>query len=137
MQGFVHLVEPLKKSILGVFEGNIFGHNILKLGLRIDPKRVKGIQEIPLPKIKQAIQSFCYHINFVSYFIPNFIEIAGPISNMLNKDHSLKWDYEAKNALVDMKHSLCQSLVVVGPDYGKDFQLFYFAYNSSMVVFLL
>ena len=109
----------------------------MKEGLRIDPERVKGIQEIPLPKIKQAIQSFCYHINFVSYFIPNFIEIVGPISNMLKKDHSLKWDDEAKNEFVDMKHSLCRSLVMVGPDYGKNFQLFYFASNSSMVVFLL
>jgi hypothetical protein len=74
-----------KKSILGVFEGKLLGHIVSKDGVRIDPERVKGIMEIPLPASKKSIQSFFGRINFVRQFIPNFAEIVKPISDMLKK----------------------------------------------------
>jgi hypothetical protein len=56
---------------------------------------------------------------------------------MLKKDHDLKWSEEAKKAFTDIKQTLCQALVLVSPNYGKDFQLFSFASDYTMVVILL
>jgi hypothetical protein len=107
-----------KKSILGVFEGKLLGHIVSKEGVRIDPERVKGIMEIPLPSSRKGIQSFFDRINFVRRFVPNFAEIAKPISDMLKKDHDLKWSDEAKKAFDDIKQALCHSLVLVSPNYA-------------------
>jgi hypothetical protein len=54
-----------KKSIFGVLEGNILGHIVSKDGVKVDPERIKGIKEIPLPQNKKALQSFFGKINFI------------------------------------------------------------------------
>ena len=107
--------------MLGVFEGKLLGHIVSKEGVRIDPDRVQGIRDIQLSKTKQAIQSFFGRINFLRRFILNFAEVAKPISNMLKKDHSLKWSDEAKRAFKDIKDALCQASVLASPNYDKDF----------------
>jgi hypothetical protein len=47
-----------KKSIMGVFQGKLLGHIVSEDGVKIDPERIKGIQVVPLPPSKKAIQSF-------------------------------------------------------------------------------
>jgi hypothetical protein len=69
-------------------------------------------------------------------FIPNFVEIVKPISYMLKKGHDLKWSDEAKKDFENIKHALCHSLILVSPNYQKDFHIFSFASNSTMVVVL-
>jgi hypothetical protein len=49
----------------------------------------------------------------------------------------LKWSDEAKRAFSDIKQALCHSPVLASPDYSRDFQLFSFASNFTMVVVLL
>jgi hypothetical protein len=95
-----------KNSMLGVFEGKLLGHNVSKEGVRIDPERVKGIMEIPLPFSRKDIQSFFGRIIFVRRFVPNIADIAKPIYDMLKKDHDLKWSDEAKKAFDDI-YKLC------------------------------
>jgi hypothetical protein len=73
----------------------------------------------------------------VRRFILNFAEIVKPISDMLKKGHDLKWSDEAKKAFEDIKQALCHSPVLISPDYNKDFQLFSFASDFTMVVVLL
>jgi hypothetical protein len=73
----------------------------------------------------------------VRRFVPNFAEITKPISDMLNKDHDLKWSDEAKKAFDDIKQALCHSHVLISPNYAKDFQIFYFASDSTMADMLL
>jgi hypothetical protein len=126
-----------KKSILGVFEGQLLGHFVSKERVRIDPRRVKGIMEILLPSSKKGIQSFFGRINFERPFVPNFAKIAKPISDMLKKDHDLKWSDKAKKDLYDMKEALCHSLVLISPDYAKYFKNFSFSSDSTMAAMLL
>jgi hypothetical protein len=38
-----------KKSFMGMFEDKLLGHIFSKEGVQIDPERVNGIQEVPLP----------------------------------------------------------------------------------------
>ena len=102
-----------KKSILGVFEGKLLGHIVSKEGVRIDPERVKGIMEIPLPSSRKGILSFFGRINFVRWFMPNFAEIAKPISDMLKKDHDLMWSDKTKKAFDDIKQALSHSPVLI------------------------
>jgi hypothetical protein len=46
-----------KTFIFGVDEGKLLGH-ILSKGDKIDPTRIEGIQQLPFPTNKKAIQYF-------------------------------------------------------------------------------
>lgn len=56
---------------------------------------------------------------------------------MLEKDHDLKRSQGAKKAFTDIKQALCEAPILGSPYYGKEFQLFPFTSESSMVVVLL
>ena len=75
-----------KKSHFVVQEGKLLGHLVSADGIRIDPERVKSILKISLPRIKKDVQSFIGKINFLRWFIPNFVETIKQITTMLKKD---------------------------------------------------
>ena len=54
-----------KKCVFAVTEGKLLGHIVSKKGISIDPKRIKAIEQIPLPHNKKGMQSFMGTINFV------------------------------------------------------------------------
>lgn len=47
-----------KKYAFGVTKGRFLGHIISKDEIKIDPRRVATIDEIPIPKIVKEIHSF-------------------------------------------------------------------------------
>ena len=67
-------------------EGNILGHRVSKEGVRIDPERVKPIENIGLPRKKKEVKYFLGKINFLRIFIPNSVELLKHITNMLKKN---------------------------------------------------
>jgi hypothetical protein len=75
-----------KKSQFSMEEGKFLGHIVSLEGIKIDPKRVKAIQQIDISRNKKSIQSFIGKINFLRRFIPNFAKIIKYITNMLKKD---------------------------------------------------
>jgi hypothetical protein len=87
-------------------EGNILGHIVSREGIKIDPKRVKDIQQIDILRNKKSIQSFIGKIIFLRRFIPNFAEIIKYITDMLKKDAEIKWIPEAKESFERIKQAI-------------------------------
>jgi hypothetical protein len=69
--------------------------------------------------------------------VPNFVEIIRPITNMLKKDADIKWSQEAKSSFQRIKQALIEAPVLVSPDYSKEFLIFSFASEETIVVVLL
>jgi len=126
-----------KKCHFAVTEGKLLGHIVSKEGVKIDPERVKAIDQVPIPKNVKAIQSFFGQINFVRRFIPNFAEIVCPISRMLKKNSDMKWTTETMEAFGNIKEAIKQAPVLISPDFGKPFQLFSFASYHTVAAVLL
>ena len=49
------------------------------------------------------------------------------ITNMLRKDHEIKWTVEAKKSFKDIKHAISEAPVLVSPDFDKYFLIFSYA----------
>jgi hypothetical protein len=126
-----------KKSHFSMKEGKILGHIVSPEGIKIDPKRVKVIQQIDILRNEKSIQSFIGKINFLRRFIPNFAEVIKYITDMLKKDAEIKWIPKAKESFENIKQALVQSPVLISPNYSKEFMIFSFASENTIVVVLL
>jgi hypothetical protein len=76
-------------------------------------------------------------INFLRRFVPNFVEIIRPITNMLKKDVDINWTQEVGSSFQRIKQALIEAHVLVSPDYSKEFLIFSFSSEETFVVVLL
>jgi hypothetical protein len=115
------------KSHFAMQEGKLLGHIVSRDGIKIDPKRVKAIDTINIPRNVKEIQSFLGKINFLRKFIPNFAEIVKLIINMLKKNSEVKWTNKAKVSFQRIKKVISEPPVMASPDYTKEFFILSFA----------
>lgn len=125
------------KSVFGVTERRLLDHIIPKDGIKIDPERVEAIQKIPLPHNLKSLQSFLPKTNFLRRFIPNYVEIAKPIQSLLKKDVRFVWQEDNKRAFQEIKGAIAKAPILVSPNYSKDFMIFSFASEDTIVSVLL
>ena len=126
-----------KKSNFSLEECKLLEHIISKDGIKIDPQRVDAIQKIAIPRTKKEIQSFIGKVNFLRRFISNFAEIMKYITIMLRKENEIKWTSEAKKSFSDIKKALTKALVLNSPNCSRDFHIFSFALEHTVVGVLL
>jgi hypothetical protein len=118
-------------------EGKILGHIVSKEGIKVETKRVEAIDMINIPRNIKEIQSFLGKIKFLRRFIPNFSEIIKMITDMLKKDSEVKWTAEAKASFEHVKKVIGEAPVLASPDYTKEFLIFSFASEHTIVAVLL
>ena len=118
-------------------EGKLLGHVISEECIRIDLSRVAAIQKIDIHRNKKEIQSFLGKVNFLKRFITNFDEVVKHITNMLRKDNGIKWTVEAKQYFSNIKKVLTKSPVLVSPNFSKEFMIFSFSSEHTIVGVLL
>ncbi|CAI7759382.1 unnamed protein product [Closterium sp. NIES-54] len=65
-----------------------FGHVISRVGTKIDPVKIKTIQEWKSPMNVTELQNLLGFVNYVRRFIPNMAGITGPLIDLLHKDRN-------------------------------------------------
>ena len=70
-------------------------------------------------------------------FTPNFAEIVKLITDMLKKNNEVKWIVEAKASFAHIKKVISEAPVLASPDYLKDFLIFSFSSEHTLVTVLL
>lgn len=129
-------LNPMKCNF-AVTEVKLLGHIVSKDGIRIDHKRVKAFDKIPILKTVKAIQSFFGQINFVQRFISNFLEIVKPISRILKKGANIDWTNEALEAFTTIKREIKETPILKSHDFNKPFLIFSFASFHIVVAVML
>jgi len=94
-----------KKSHFSLKEGKLIGHIVSKEGVRIDPKRVEVIKNLPLSRRTKEIQSFLGKIIFLRSFVPNYVEIVKEITDMLKKAAQVKWTSTTREHFIRIKEA--------------------------------
>ena len=59
------------------------------------------------------------------------------ITNMLKNDHEIKWTLDARTSFGDIKQALTEAPVLVSLDFSKDFLIFSYASDHTVVGVLL
>ncbi|GJP56686.1 hypothetical protein CLOM_g15741 [Closterium sp. NIES-68] len=81
-------------------ELEFLGHVVSTEGVKIDPRKIKTIQEWKPPTNLKELQSFLGFVNYVRRFIPNMAGLSAPLTDRL-KDHDCFWWGEKQQAAFD------------------------------------
>ncbi|CAI5484033.1 unnamed protein product [Closterium sp. Yama58-4] len=104
-------------------ELEFLGHVISRDGIKIDPAKIKTIQEWKAPTNVTELQSFLGFVNYVRRFIPNMAGITGPLTDLLHKDKNFVWGEEAEVAFQELKNFLVSPPVLRIADPSKPFEV--------------
>ena len=74
--------------------------------ISMDPVKLKGIKDWPIPTTVKQVQSFLGFGNFYRKFIHKYSEITKPLNDLLKKDKPFDWTKECQKALEDLKTRL-------------------------------
>lgn len=114
-----------KESKCELFKEEIdfLGHIINKDGVKMDPKKIRTMQEWRVPKNVREIQSFLGLCNYYRRFIKNYAQIATPLNDLTRKDRKWKWDEVHQQAFERLKQMMMGEPILKIADMEKEFTL--------------
>ncbi|CAI7798909.1 unnamed protein product [Closterium sp. NIES-53] len=104
-------------------ELEFLGHVISRDGIKIDPAKIKTIQEWKSSTNITELQSFLGFVNYVRRFIPNMAGITGQLTDVLHKDMIFVWGEEAEAAFQELKKFLVSPPVLRIADPSRPFEV--------------
>ncbi|XP_052820412.1 uncharacterized protein K02A2.6-like [Mya arenaria] len=97
------------KTDIGKSEIPFFGHILSSEGLKMDPAKVKAIQDMPPPNSKSELQTVLGMVTYLQRFAPKLSEITLPLRQLLSKDVEFVWDMPQQEAFQKVKNVITQS----------------------------
>ena len=91
--------------------------------ISMDPGKLKGIQDWPIPTMVKQTRGFLGFGNFYRRFIQGFSNLAKPLNNLLKKDKKFEWTSDCQMAFNELKKRFTEEPVLMMPDQTKPFQI--------------
>jgi transposase InsO family protein len=107
--------EQLKVDYLGY----IISHNRIEM----DPKKLAGISDWPIPKNLRQVRSFLGFGNFYRRFIHRFSHTVRPLTALTKKDRAFEWTPECEYAFQELKKRFLEAPILTMPDQDQPFYL--------------
>jgi hypothetical protein len=89
----------------------------------MDPVKVAGVREWPVPKSKKEVQSFVGFANFYRRFIAGFSHHARALFDLTKKDVNFEWTEREQRAFDKIKGAVTSAPVLVLPDRDQPFRI--------------
>ena len=97
---------------------------ILEKGVtRMDPAKVAGAKDWPMPTTVKQVRSFLGFCNFYRAFIRGFSHLAKPLNNLTKKDTPWTWGKDQQNVFDTLREWIITEPVLVQPDLTKPFKM--------------
>ena len=90
--------------------------------IKMDPVKLQGVAEWPVPKVKKEVQAFLGFTNFYRRFIKDFGKIAQPLTK-LTGSVPFFWEEEQQVAFDTLKEIMCSAPVLVIPNNVDPFKV--------------
>ena len=91
-----------------------------KKGIRMDPEKVKAIQEWESPTNVKGVRGFLGFANFYRRFIKNFSAVASPLITLTKKDVTFVWSAAAEEAFQQPKQMFITAPILMQFDPGRE-----------------
>jgi hypothetical protein len=107
--------EKTKIEYLGV----IISHNKVEM----DPVKIAGVADWPMPSNKKEVQSFVGFINFYRCFIPGFSHHVRTLFDLTMKEIRFIWGLPQEDSFMKLKELVTSAPVLILPDDDLPFRL--------------
>jgi hypothetical protein len=96
---------------------------IQEVKLLMDPIKLSGIRDWPIPTMVKQVRGFIRFANFYRQFIKKFSELILSLNNLLQKDMKFDWNDQCQEAFETLKRQFLQEPVLMMPNHSKPFQI--------------
>ena len=122
----------LKPSKCEFFKDRIsyLGHIVSKDGVETDPKKIKVIQDWPVPETVYDVRSFLGFTNYYRKFLFRYSRIARPLNELISGENSkkkngpVKWEEKHQQAFEKLKQLCTEAPILAYADYKKPFRVY-------------
>ena len=94
------------KCAFAVSELKFLGHILSKDGVRMDPDKVRCIEEAPQPTNIHEIRSFIGLASYYRNFVKDFAKISEPLTRLTRNDVPFEWTSQQEEAFQEIKRRL-------------------------------
>ncbi|KAF1323549.1 reverse transcriptase, partial [Globisporangium splendens] len=115
------LYANLKKCIFFAPEIPVLGCFVGKNGVRVDPEKVKSIDDWPIPQNVKQLRQWLGLANYLHKYTRNYAALVQPLTSLLKKDNEWEWSEEHQAAFAEVKKSLREAPVLALADHEKPF----------------
>ena len=105
------------KCSFGQHKIDYLGHIVSSKGVEPDPAKVQAVKDWPQPSTVKELRAFLGLSGYYRKFIKNYASIAGPLTDMLQKDQ-FSWSTEATKSFEQLKSTLCEAPILKLPDFS-------------------
>jgi len=84
--------------------------------IKMDPVKVAGVTDWPIPSNRKEVQSFLGFTNFYRRFIQGFSHLARPLFDLTRKDTEWRWGAEEQSAFDSLKEQMTMAPILTLPD---------------------
>ncbi|KAF1316972.1 reverse transcriptase, partial [Globisporangium splendens] len=117
------LYANLKKCIFFAPEIPVLGCFVGKNGVRVDPEKVKSIDDWPIPQNVKQLRQWLGLANYLHKYTRNYAVLVQPLTSLLKKDNEWEWSEEHQAAFAKVKKSLREAPVLALADHEKPFHV--------------
>ena len=116
----------LKESKCNIFKKEIhyLGHLISVDGIQQLPEKLNSIHDMPRPRSPKEIKQFHGLTSYYRKFIPQFSDMARPLTKLLAHDCEFLWTDQCDILFQMLKGILCSALILKYPDTSKLYTLY-------------
>lgn len=118
-----HVRINFEKSIFCSDQIEILGHIIKKNKIEINKNKINNLLKLPEQINKKGIQKIIGGLNWYRMFIPKFSEKILPLTNLLQKDKTLKITDEIRVKIEKLITEIINSSALTIPDFSVEFKL--------------
>jgi len=87
----------------------------------MDPVKVAGVREWPVPENRTNVQAFIGFINFYCHFIQGFSIIARPLFDLTHSDQAWNWGTKKQEAFERLKMAVTTAPTLASPQDSEPF----------------
>jgi hypothetical protein len=91
--------------------------------LQTDPDKLKSVAEFPLSFSRKQVRRFLGMTGWYRRFIPNYANLAAPLTDTLEKSPKFHVNDEAVQAFESLKNAHTTAPVLSNPDFSKPFYI--------------
>jgi len=118
-----NVIVKFKKAEIGRSKLNLLGHVIDQDGISMQEDKMKAMIECSFPSSVKDVRSFLGLTGYYRRFIKDYAKISKPLVLMTKKNGRVRKTEEAMKAFETLKESIRKNVILLFPDFNKQFKI--------------